>query len=75
MLVLSRKMDEVIMIGDDIAITVVEVRGDKVRLGIDAPKGVPVHRKEVYDTIKKERERHDASQEKTVKHRDASRTR
>lgn len=75
MLVLSRKIDEVIMIGEDIAIIVVEVRGNKVRLGIDAPKGIPVHRKEVYDTIKKEGKRDDASQEKAVKHRDASRTR
>ena len=42
-----------IMIGDDIVITVVEIRGDKVRLGIDAPKNVPVHRHEVYDDIKR----------------------
>lgn len=54
MLVLSRKMDEVIMIGDDIAITVVDIRGDKVRLGIAAPSEMPVHRREVYDAIKQE---------------------
>ncbi len=48
MLVLSRHRDEQIMIGDDIVITVVEIRGDKVRLGIEAPKEVPVHREEVY---------------------------
>jgi carbon storage regulator len=54
MLVLSRQRDETIMIGDDIEITVVDIRGDKVRLGINAPASVPVHRKEVYDAIKKE---------------------
>ncbi len=54
MLVLSRKRDEVIKIGDDIEITVVDIRGDKVRLGITAPKEVTVHRKEVYEDIKKE---------------------
>lgn len=54
MLVLSRKRDEVIKIGDDIEITVVDIRGDKVRLGITAPKEVMVHRKEVYEDIKKE---------------------
>lgn len=52
--VLSRKRDEVIMIGDDITITVSEIRGDKVRLAIDAPRTVQVHRKEVYDSIKDE---------------------
>lgn len=51
MLVLSRKRHEVIKIGDDIEISVVEIRGDKVRLGIEAPTEVPVHRKEVYDAI------------------------
>jgi carbon storage regulator len=54
MLVLSRQRDETIMIGDDIEVTVVDIRGDKVRLGINAPKEVAVHRKEVYDQIKKE---------------------
>jgi carbon storage regulator len=51
MLVLSRKKSEVIVINDDIIITVVEVRGDKVRLGFDAPRGVSIHREEVYDAI------------------------
>ena len=55
MLVLSRQRDESIMIGDDVEITVVDVRGDKVRLGITAPTSIPVHRKEVYETIKRER--------------------
>ena len=54
MLVLSRTRDESIIIGDDIQITVVDIRGDKVRLGIDAPTTIPVHRKEVYDAIKLE---------------------
>jgi carbon storage regulator len=52
MLVLSRKKDESIVIRDDIVVTIVEIRSDKVRLGIDAPKEVPVHRREVYDAIK-----------------------
>lgn len=54
MLVLSRFPDESIMIGDDIRIMVVEVRGGKVRLGIDAPREISVHRQEVYDCIKRE---------------------
>lgn len=54
MLVLSRTRDETIMIGDDIEITIVDIRGDKVRLGINAPAEIPVHRKEVYDAIKRE---------------------
>ena len=54
MLVLSRQRDETIMIGDDIEITVVDIRGEKVRLGINAPAHVPVHRKEVYEAIKRE---------------------
>jgi len=53
MLVLSRKKDEKIVIGDNISIMIVEIRGDKVRLGIEAPREVSVHRREVYDAIKK----------------------
>jgi len=56
MLVLSRQRDETIMIGDDVEITVVDIRGDKVRLGITAPSRVAVHRKEVYDAIRVENE-------------------
>ena len=56
MLVLSRQRDETIMIGDDIEITVVDIRGEKVRLGINAPPHVPVHRKEVYEAIKREKQ-------------------
>jgi carbon storage regulator len=55
MLVLSRKKDETIMIGDEVEITIVDVRGDKVRLGITAPKSIPVHRREVYDAIQREK--------------------
>ena len=54
MLVLSRQRDETIMIGDDVEITVVDIRGDKVRLGITAPRRIQVHRKEVYEAIKRE---------------------
>lgn len=59
MLVLSRKKNESIVINNDITIVVVEIRGDKVRLGVEAPKEVPVHRREVYDAI----HRKDASDE------------
>jgi carbon storage regulator len=54
MLVLSRHRDESIMIGDNIVITIVDIRGDKVRLGIQAPSNVPVHREEIYDAIQRE---------------------
>jgi len=53
MLVLSRKKNESIIINDDITIVVVEIRGDKVRLGIEAPKEIPVHRHEVYEAIRR----------------------
>jgi carbon storage regulator len=55
MLVLSRQKDESIIIGDDVEITIVDVRGDKVRLGINAPKNITVHRKEVYEAIQREK--------------------
>ncbi len=62
MLVLSRKKNESIVINNDITIVVVEIRGDKVRLGIEAPREVPVHRQEVYDAIKRsEKESENAS--------------
>ena len=54
MLVLSRQRDESIMIGDNVQVTIVDIRGDKVRLGIVAPSEIPVHRKEVYDAIQRE---------------------
>ena len=57
MLVLSRQRDETIMIGDEIEITVVDIRGDKVRLGISAPTEISVHRQEVYEAIQRENRR------------------
>ncbi|MBN2447195.1 MAG: carbon storage regulator CsrA [Phycisphaerae bacterium] len=57
MLVLSRQRDESITIGDNVQVTVVDIRGDKVRLGIVAPSDIPVHRKEVYDAIQRENHR------------------
>ncbi len=69
MLVLTRRTDESIIIRDDIVIVVIDIRGDKVRLGIEAPKSVTVHRREVYDRIKesgreKDSPRQDAASEK-----------
>lgn len=61
MLVLSRKKNESIIINDDITIVVVEIRGDKVRLGIEAPKEVPVHRNEVYEAIQRSQQAESAS--------------
>jgi carbon storage regulator len=61
MLVLSRKKNESIVIDDDIVITVVEVRGDKVRLGIQAPREVPIHRSEVHEAIQSEQAAQDGS--------------
>jgi len=55
MLVLSRKKNESIVINDDVVVSVVEIRGDKVRLGIEAPRHIPVHRQEVRDAILRER--------------------
>ncbi|MDD5134023.1 MAG: carbon storage regulator CsrA [Phycisphaerae bacterium] len=55
MLVLSRQKNESIVIGDDVEITIVDVRGDKVRLGITAPKAISVHRKEIYEAIQREK--------------------
>jgi carbon storage regulator len=55
MLVLSRCKDESIMVGEKVEITIVDVRGNKVRLGITAPRSVPVHRKEVFDAIHREK--------------------
>ncbi len=71
MLVLSRKKNESIVINNDITIVVVEIRGDKVRLGVEAPKEVPVHRREVYEAIR----RNDASaKEKASSEADAAET-
>ena len=66
MLVLSRKKNESIVINNDITIVVVEIRGDKVRLGIEAPKEVPVHRREVYEAIKRSELAQDQESAKTA---------
>ena len=71
MLVLSRHRDESIMIGDDIVVTIVDIRGDKVRLGIEAPSAIPVHRQEVYEAI--QRENRKATQVKPEDTRDLGR--
>ena len=55
MLILSRRTEETFLIGDDIKITVLAVRGNQVRIGVDAPKSVPVHREEIYNKIIKEK--------------------
>ncbi len=63
MLVLSRQKDESIMIGDNVEITIVDVRGDKVRLGITAPREIPVHRREVYEAIQREKQEAEKSKD------------
>lgn len=55
MLVLSRRKNESIMVGEDVEIVITDVRGDRVRLGITAPKYVPVHRREIYEAIHREK--------------------
>ena len=65
MLVLSRKNNEAITIGDNITIVVVQIRGDKVRLGIEAPKDVIVHRQEVHDAIKRKNSGQGKEEKKT----------
>jgi carbon storage regulator len=54
MLILSRKLNEKIMIGDDVSISIIEIRGDQVKLGVDAPRSVKVFRREVFDAIMEE---------------------
>jgi len=68
MLVLSRQRDQSIMIGDDIVVTIVDIRGDKVRLGIKAPNEVPVHREEVFEAIKREGRRGGKSRSAVAPH-------
>jgi carbon storage regulator len=70
MLVLSRQRDESIMIGDDVEITIVDVRGDKVRLGITAPKQIPVHRREIYDAIQREKAQKAGGESETPESKD-----
>ena len=67
MLVLSRQRDESIMIGDDVEIVIVDIRGNKVRLGITAPREIPVHRREVYDAIQREKAEKEVKAEEKVK--------
>ena len=62
MLVLSRQKDESIIIGDDIEIIIVDIRGDKVRLGISAPREISVHRKEIYEAIQREKKEQEQSE-------------
>jgi carbon storage regulator len=66
MLVLSRQRDESIMIGDNVVVTIVDIRGDKVRLGIQAPGEIPVHRQEVYEAIQRENRKADPMQPATA---------
>ncbi|WP_370977770.1 carbon storage regulator CsrA [Agaribacterium sp. ZY112] len=61
MLVLTRKKGEVLMVGDDVVITFLETRGNQVKVGIEAPRDVAIHRKEIYDRIQAERAANDAS--------------
>ena len=67
MLVLSRHRDESIMIGDDVVVTIVDIRGDKVRLGIEAPQSIPVHRQEVYEAIQRENRQASQTSSSTTK--------
>ena len=64
MLVLSRQKDESIIIGDDVEVVIVDVRGDKVRLGINAPREIPVHRKEIYEAIQREKKQKTGTDDK-----------
>jgi len=68
MLVLSRQKDESIIIGDDVEITIVDVRGDKVRLGINAPREISVHRKEIYEAIQREKAQQRAAKSAATGH-------
>jgi carbon storage regulator len=68
MLVLSRQRDESIVIGDSVVVTVVDIRGDKVRLGIEAPGEIPVHRREVYEAIQRENRNGGAANPNSPKH-------
>lgn len=52
MLVLTRRVDESLMVGDDVTVTVLDIKGNQVRIGIDAPKDIPVHREEIYERIR-----------------------
>ncbi len=60
MLILTRKVGETLMIGDEIEVTILSLKGNQVRIGVNAPKEVPVHREEIYDRIKREQAGHEA---------------
>ena len=64
MLVLTRKVGEALRIGDDVQVTVLGIKGNQVRIGIDAPKNVPVHRQEIYERIKREEQEANTGPEK-----------
>ncbi len=66
MLVLSRQRDESIMIGEDVVVTIIDVRGERVRVGIEAPTEIPVHRREVYEAIHRENQRAAATRPEDV---------
>jgi carbon storage regulator len=68
MLILTRRVGETVMIGDDVTITVLGVKGNQVRVGINAPKSVAVHREEIYERIRREREISRATQAEPVNH-------
>ncbi len=74
MLVLSRQRDESIIIGDNVEIIIVDVRGDKVRLGITAPKEIPVHRREIYDAIQREKKQKQELEEQQEKEHETPQT-
>jgi carbon storage regulator len=61
MLILTRRVGETLMVGDDVTVTVLGVKGNQVRIGVNAPKNVAVHREEIYDRIRKENEAGDSS--------------
>ncbi|HHB13258.1 MAG TPA: carbon storage regulator [Chromatiales bacterium] len=61
MLILTRRVGETLMIGDEVAVTVLGVKGNQVRIGVDAPKHVAVHREEIYERIRREREQQKAA--------------
>ena len=67
MLILTRRVGETLMIGDNVTVTVLGVRGNQVRIGVNAPKDVTVHREEIYDRIQKEKEGAPTSPQKTVR--------
>ncbi len=72
MLILTRRVGETLNIGDEVQVTVLGIKGNQVRIGINAPKDVPVHREEIYERIKRERESGLAVDEAPVLHREKS---